>query len=94
MAGSGREHAPLRGDVPLRPLWLLAEPCLLDGRECPRYEGKLEFEEGPERIESGWWDGRDVRRDYYVAHTSDGMRLWVFCERHAQGRWFLHGVFG
>jgi protein ImuB len=94
MAGSGSEHAPLRGDVPLRPLWLLAEPCLLDGRECPRYEGKLEFEEGPERIESGWWDGRDVRRDYYVARTSDGMRLWVFCERHAQGRWFLHGVFG
>ena len=52
-----------------RPLWLLAEPQPLDGREHPRYEGRLEFEEGPERIESGWWDGRDVRRDYYVART-------------------------
>jgi protein ImuB len=94
MAKNGKEHAALRGNVPLRPLWLLAEPCPLDGRECPRYEGKLEFEEGPERIESGWWDGRDVRRDYYVARTTGGMRLWVFRERHAQGCWFLHGVFG
>jgi protein ImuB len=77
-----------------RPLWLLAEPRLLDGREQPRYEGTLEIEEGPERIESGWWDGRDVRRDYYVARTEAGVRLWVFRERHAEGRWFLHGVFG
>ena len=90
-----------RGNVPSgrmspspRPLWLLAEPQPLDGGEHPRYEGRLEFEEGPERIESGWWDGRDVRRDYYVARTAGGMRLWVFRERRAEGRWFLHGVFG
>jgi protein ImuB len=87
-------NVPLRGNVPPRPLWLLAEPQPLDGREHPRYEGRLEFEEGPERIESGWWDGRDVRRDYYVARTAGGMRLWVFRERRAEGRWFLHGVFG
>jgi protein ImuB len=89
-AGHGKGECPL---FP-RPLWLLAEPQPLDGREHPRYEGKLEFEEGPERIESGWWDGRDVRRDYYVARTARGMRLWVFRERRAEGRWFLHGVFG
>jgi protein ImuB len=77
-----------------RPLWLLAEPEPLEGRERPRYEGPLEIEEGPERIESGWWDGRDVRRDYYVARTATGVRLWVFRERRAQKRWFLHGVFG
>jgi protein ImuB len=84
------------GNRPLspRPLWLLAEPCPLEGQERPRYEGSLEIEEGPERIESGWWDGRDVRRDYYVARTGSGVRLWVFRERRAQGRWFLHGVFG
>jgi protein ImuB len=100
----GRGHSPFqptlpvaaRGkeNVPLRPLWLLAEPRPLDGREHPHYEGKLELEDGPERIESGWWDGRDVRRDYYVARTAGGMRLWVFRERRAEGRWFLHGVFG
>ena len=54
-------------------------------REHPRYEGRLEFEEGPERIESGWWDGHDVRRDYYVARTAGGVRLWVFRERRAAG---------
>jgi protein ImuB len=84
------------GDCPLspRPLWLLAEPRPLAGRDLPRYEGALEFEEGPERIESGWWDGRDVQRDYYVARSTTGMRLWIFRERRAEGRWFLHGVFG
>jgi protein ImuB len=77
-----------------RPVWLLAEPQPLEGDERPRYEGPLEIEEGPERIESGWWDGRDVRRDYYVARTQSGARLWIFRERRAPGSWFLHGVFG
>jgi protein ImuB len=84
-----------RGMSPVsRPLWLLAEPRLLDGLDRPHYEGRLEIEDGPERIESGWWDGRDVRRDYYVARTTDGVRLWVFRERRTDGRWFMHGVFG
>ena len=77
-----------------RPVWLLAEPQPLEGGARPRYEGLLEIEEGPERIESGWWDGRDVRRDYYVARTPAGTRLWIFRERRAPGGWFLHGVFG
>jgi len=77
-----------------RPVWLLAEPQRLAGDERPRYEGPLEIEEGPERIESGWWDGRDVQRDYYVARTPSGARLWIFRERRVPGGWFLHGVFG
>jgi len=77
-----------------RPVWLLTEPQPLAGGEQPRYEGPLEIIAGPERIESGWWDGCDVRRDYYVACTAAGARLWIFRERRAQGGWFLHGVFG
>lgn len=77
-----------------RPVWLLAEPQPLAGGERPCYEGPLEIEDGPERIESGWWDGRDVRRDYYVARTPAGARLWIFRERRVPGGWFLHGVFG
>jgi protein ImuB len=81
-----------------RPLWLLTEPRPLAGGDEPRYEGALEFEEGPERIESGWWDGRDVTRDYYVARNPGGMRLWVFRNRprheDGAGSWFLHGMFG
>jgi len=77
-----------------RPVWLLAAPQPLEGGEQPRYEGVLDIGEGPERIESGWWDGHDVRRDYYVARTPTGTRLWIFRERRADGGWFLHGVFG
>jgi protein ImuB len=47
---------------------------------------------GPERIETGWWRGEDVRRDYYVAATDRGSRLWVFRQRDDE-RWFLHGSF-
>jgi protein ImuB len=77
-----------------RPLWLLATPLPLaapDGE--PRHGGPLALESGPERIESGWWDGAGVARDYYVALTRRGARLWIFRERGAR-RWFLHGVFG
>jgi protein ImuB len=48
----------------------------------------------PERIESGWWDDAEVERDYYTAVDARGVRLWVFRERTAPHRWFLHGVFG
>jgi protein ImuB len=86
------ECEPVR--VEGKPLWLLAEPQLLDGGEQPCCEGALELTDGPERIESGWWDGRDVRRDYYVARNPAGVRLWVFRDRRPDGRWYLHGVFG
>jgi len=87
------EEAGARPLAP-RPVWLLAVPQPLEGDDPPRYEGPLELEDGPERIESGWWDGSDVRRDYYVARTPAGVRLWIFRERRAAGGWFLHGVFG
>jgi protein ImuB len=73
---------PLTGDMP-RPIWLLAEPQPLSSPQLI---------EGPERIESGWWDGKGVARDYYVARSDSGERLWVFQERRSR-RWYLHGVF-
>ncbi|HUR40378.1 MAG TPA: DNA polymerase Y family protein [Verrucomicrobiae bacterium] len=66
-----------------RPLWLLPEPRALNDAPAQL--------QGPERIEGGWWDGADVRRDYYVAETGEGARLWVYRE-HLSGRWFLHGL--
>jgi protein ImuB len=48
---------------------------------------------GPERIETGWWRGRSVRRDYYRVETDGGLWFWIF--RHIDdGQWFLHGMFG
>jgi protein ImuB len=75
--GECPQFPPQFPDAPSRPLWLLAEPLLLEGVERPRYQDWLELEEGPERIESGWWDGRDVRRDYYVARSPAGARRGV-----------------
>lgn len=75
-----------------RPLWLLESPLKLglhSGEPC--FHGQLLFESGPERIESGWWDGGDIRRDYHVARSARGERLWVF---HDDSGWYLHGLFG
>jgi protein ImuB len=47
---------------------------------------------GPERIETAWWRGPIVRRDYYVVETETGGRFWLF-RRLKDGAWFLHGVF-
>ncbi len=47
---------------------------------------------GPERIETGWWRGPHLRRDYYRVTTDGGRRCWLFRDRDAD-RWFLHGWF-
>ena len=47
---------------------------------------------GPERIETSWWRGRMVRRDYYRVETSDGQWYWLY-RRLQDGKWFLHGRF-
>ncbi len=47
---------------------------------------------GPERIETAWWRGATVRRDYYVVETRAGARFWLF-RRLRDGGWFLHGIF-
>ncbi|MGY2275853.1 MULTISPECIES: Y-family DNA polymerase [Pseudomonas] len=54
-----------------RPGWLLSEPALLG-------EQGVQILMGPERIESGWWDGADVRRDYYLIQTRAGQQGWAF----------------
>ncbi len=47
---------------------------------------------GPERIESGWWQGANQRRDYYRIETDRGAWLWVYRDLKLR-TWFLHGVF-
>jgi protein ImuB len=69
-----------------RPLWLLDTPRRLDVDE-------LHIGAGPERIEGGWWDCRDVSRDYYTATRPTGEKLWVYRDNFDQ-QWYLHGLFG
>ena len=79
-------------DAP-RPLWLLAEPQplahLIEAQPWV-------LRDGPERIESGWWDGADVRRDYFVASTPADETMWIYRDHRYgidDGEWFLHGLF-
>ena len=75
------------------PVWLLPEPHPLSAYNgVPHHGGPLQLQDGVRRIESGWWDGQDVARDYYQALSPVGDRLWVFRDRRS-GRWFLHGLF-
>ena len=57
-----------------------------------RVDHAVAYCQGPERIETGWWRGNDVQRDYYLVETSAGTRWWIF-QRLGDGRWFLHGCF-
>ncbi len=73
-----------------RPFWLLARPL-------PLHAAPRRVIAGPERIESGWWDERDQRRDYYVIELHAGQRAWAFLEAgspiNATTGWTLHGWF-
>lgn len=73
--------------MPHRPVWLFAQP-----RPC-RIE-EFQVLQGPERIETGWWDGHDCRRDYFVVRDAGGSTLWAYREYKPQPGWYLHGVFG
>ena len=59
----------------------------------PWFDGSLHLERGPERIESGWWDGGDIARDYFEALHASGARYWIYHELRERRDWYLHGVF-
>jgi protein ImuB len=86
-----------------RPSWLYSTPMPLETLAVAPQGPLVQFllhgqthqvarRWGPERIQTGWWRGRDVRRDYYRIETSAGQRFWIF-RRPSDGQWFLHGSF-
>jgi protein ImuB len=93
-----------RGAPLIRPVWLLPQPePLLERHYKPQLDGQpLQLLRGPERIESGWWDGALAQRDYYVALAADGALVWVFRDRlpsqedeeDERSGWYLQGRFG
>ena len=67
---------------PPRPLWLLPQ---VKSIAMPRLLGP------PERIECGWWEGRQENRDYHLAEDESGRKLWVYREA-GSSHWRLHGL--
>src|SRR5687768_17286363 len=66
-----------------RPLWLLE-------KRKKMAESRFILLAGPERIESGWWDGDEASRDYFIAQLADASLAWVYREKDG---WFRHGLF-
>lgn len=92
---SSREAQASSASGSPRPLWLLRTPrTLLSDEDQPLCQGRLRLIAGPERIESGWWDGHSARRDYYVARNGKGETFWIYREHRRSKDWYLHGIFG
>jgi protein ImuB len=99
-AGAAPSSAPALASTAVRPLWLLRQPLpLREQASRPWLDGTpLQLLAGPERIESGWWDGDLAARDYFIARADDGALVWVFRARlplsdSAGSGWFLQGRF-
>lgn len=88
--GTARERPGCAG----RPQWLLETPqgLRVENRRPFNNHGPLELVDGPERIETGWWDEADIARDYFIARDAHGRKLWV-CREVKTGRWWLQGIF-
>jgi protein ImuB len=88
VAPSGRNARSTPQVYPVRPLWLFTEPRPLGAEPA---SAELKLLSGPERIESGWWDGNEVGRDYFVGRDAQGAEVWLYRDRG--GQWFVQGVF-
>jgi protein ImuB len=77
-----------------RPVWLCERAQRLVTQEGrPSLQGALELLAGPERIEAGWWDGEEARRDYYLAANPHGERYWIYRDHRDPDAWYVHGIF-
>ncbi len=76
--------------IPVKPHVNRCRPSFLLPTPEPLQE-KVTIEQGPERFVTGWWDGDDITRDYFIARSHSGRWLWVF--RNQDKQWFLHGQF-
>lgn len=83
---AGPPRAAILGRAAPRPGWLLRQAQAMD-------EPGLQIIAGPERIESGWWDGGDVRRDYYRVQTTSGQQAWAYRSVGEEGPLQLQGWF-
>lgn len=81
-----------------RPVWLLKEPRPLTvNANHPQYRGTLMLMAGPERLDTGWWDGKPITRDYFIAQNPQHEVCWIYRDYRLgvpSGQWYLHGFFG
>ncbi len=105
-----RDHRAAQGIGGPRPLRMLARPepihVVAEVPDGPplRFRWRRELHtvvaaEGPERIESAWWDDAGApARDYFRVEDKDGLRFWLFRaglyrDAGETPQWYLHGAF-
>ncbi|HRX83927.1 MAG TPA: DNA polymerase Y family protein [Phycisphaerae bacterium] len=81
----------LREPVPIEVLALLPDGPVLRFRHAGCDHAVIRWA-GPERVETGWWVSRGIRRDYYRVEDDSARRYWIFKDL-AAGGWFVHGIF-
>ena len=99
MRSRKKENVKTRSHRLARPLRLLDPPVLIaEGSALPcrfRYQKSIctaAKKWGPERIETAWWNGPTVRRDYWRIETEAGMHFWIYFDLRSD-QWFLQGEF-
>ena len=99
-----RPRAKPPANAAWRPLYLHQEPVPLRATSQPKpFHPPTKFLDrghyyqvakswGPERVETGWWRGHSIRRDYYRIETTTGNRFWIY-QQLGNREWFLHGEY-
>jgi protein ImuB len=88
------DHRPLQLIHPPQPVEMLSESCQGEPQQFVAAGSLYQSARcwGPERIETAWWQGSSVRRDYYRVQCTSGARWWLFRDLKDQS-WFLQGEF-
>ena len=94
---------PENSQTRLLPTWLLTQPLeLAVKQQAPQYFGPLTLVAGPQRLETGWLEGKVALRDYFIASSAHAGLVWIYRERLPELvkanidqtlRWYLHGLF-
>ncbi len=83
------------------PLRLLAEAAPLGGSGANPLTAGIRWNgmthavtdiNGPERIQTDWWNDSPVHRDYYRVTVQSGSTFWIYLDITSD-TWHLHGVF-
>ena len=94
-----QETQPLRRPIQLLPMPLPLTTSPPASQELPHTfqlghhpARNVHQARGPERIETGWWEGDSIQRDYYRIELDSGDWWWVYLDRRNH-TWYLHGYF-
>ena len=69
---------------------LVQRPSLQLARPMPLRQA-VKVLQGPERLQTNWWNEHKIQRDYFIARDVSGKLCWLF--RTPQKQWFLQGYF-